>query len=144
MTHTGSVTKRRDSVRLCSCGEAVYARAVLTGLTYIVVNVGNLHLFTANIHLYGVFLTLWMYLTPLIYPISMIENAGSGTLQQIALYAIKYNPMTMFMSYFRDVMINNQIPGITENLICFGYGIVFLALGAFVFNKLQKKFILHI
>ena len=96
------------------------------------------------IHLYSVILTLWMYLTPLIYPMSMIENAGSSFLKNVALPIIKYNPMTQYIQYFRDVVIYGRIPGLMQNLICFAYGISVLVIGIFVFNKLQKKFILHI
>ncbi len=97
------------------------------------------------IHLYSVVLTLWMYLTPLIYPLSMVENAGKGTLLgAVALPIIKYNPMSQYIQYFRDVVIYGRLPSLEQNLICFAYGIVALFIGILVFNKLQKKFILHI
>ncbi len=96
------------------------------------------------IHLYSVILTLWMYLTPLIYPMSMIENAGSSFLKNVALPIIQYNPMTQYIQYFRNVVIYNQIPGLMPNIICFAYGFIVLVIGILVFNKLQKRFILHI
>ena len=96
------------------------------------------------IHLYSVVLTLWMYLTPLIYPMSMIENAGGSFLKTVALPIIKYNPMTQYIQYFRDVVIYGKIPGLLPNLICFAYGLLVLIIGVLVFNKLQKRFILHI
>ena len=49
MTYTSSVAECRDSVGLCGLSKAVYACAILTGPAYIVVDVGNLHLFAANI-----------------------------------------------------------------------------------------------
>lgn len=97
------------------------------------------------IHLYGVLLTLWMYLTPLIYPASMLENYNKDSLlQTVAVTIVRYNPMTKYMQYFRDVVIYNTIPSLTDNLMCLGYGVLFLIIGIFTFNKLQKKFILHI
>lgn len=47
-------------------------------------------------HIYGVFLTLWMYLTPLFYPITRLDPNGT------VLKIIKLNPMFHFVNYFRD------------------------------------------
>ncbi len=97
------------------------------------------------IHLYSVILTLWMYLTPLIYPLSFVEQAAGGSLLgRIALPIIKFNPMTQYIQYFRDVVIYGRIPTLEQNIICFAYGLIVLIIGIFTFNKLQKKFILHI
>ena len=98
------------------------------------------------IHLYSVLLTLWMYLTTLIYPLSMIEDKinRDSTLHMVAYYIIKYNPMSMYVNTFRDVVMYNNMPSLEQHLICLGYGVFALIVGAFTFNKLQKKFILHI
>ncbi len=101
--------------------------------------------FQDTIHLYSVVLTLWMYLTPLIYPIKMIEGLGSvGWLGKTVMAVIKYNPMTQYIQSFRDIVIYGTLPSLTQNIICFTYGLLTLVIGIFVFNKLQKKFILHI
>ena len=97
------------------------------------------------IHLYGVVLTLWMYLTPLIYPESLLDSYNKDSaLQTVAVAIVRYNPMTKYIQYFRDVVIYNTLPSLTDNLMCLGYGLLFLVIGIFTFNKLQKKFILHI
>ena len=98
------------------------------------------------IHLYGVILTLWMYLTTLIYPLSMIETRidRSSALQVAAFSLIKYNPMSVYINTFRDVVLNNTLPSLEQHLLCLGYGLGALIIGAFVFKKLQKKFILYI
>ncbi len=98
------------------------------------------------IHLYGVILTLWMYLTTLIYPLSMIETRidRSSALQVAALSLIKYNPMSVYINTFRDVVLNNSWPTLEQHLLCLAYGVVMLIIGALVFRKLQKKFILYI
>lgn len=98
------------------------------------------------IHLYGVILTLWMYLTTLIYPLSMIETRidRSSALQVAALSLIKYNPMSVYINTFRDVVLNNTWPTLEQHLLCLGYGVIMLIIGSLVFRKLQKKFILYI
>lgn len=89
-------------------------------------------------HLYSVLLTAWMYVTPIIYPVSMIE--GHGLISTV----VKCNPMYYYVDYFRDVMMYGTVPSFTENLICIGIAICSLLIGMLVFSKAQKKFILHI
>lgn len=89
-------------------------------------------------HLYGVLLTLWMYLTPIIYPVELIK--GHALVERIVML----NPMTRYVQYFRNVVMYDTIPGLRENLICFAMGFLTLAVGAFIFKKAEGKFILHI
>lgn len=89
-------------------------------------------------HLYGVLLTVWMYLTPIIYPLSLLESHP-------AFYSlVQFNPMLHYVEYFRATVMYGTIPGLTENLICIGFAVCFLLLGGLIFGKAQKKFILHI
>lgn len=87
-------------------------------------------------HLYGVFLTLWMYLTPLFYPIESV----SPEVQKI----IGFNPLYHFISIFRGMMLDGVLPDLRENMICLGIGLAVLLLGLICFKKSQDKFILHI
>ena len=53
-------------------------------------------------HFYNVFLTLWMYLTPIFYTINMFEGAGpAGAMMKTV---IRLNPMYYYVEYFRDVV----------------------------------------
>lgn len=94
-------------------------------------------------HLYSVLLTVWMYLTPIIYPMEIIENSG-GRMAKIVLTVIRCNPLFRYVRYFRDVMMYNTVPSLKENLICLGIGLFTLVIGALIFKKAEKKFILHI
>lgn len=89
-------------------------------------------------HLYSVLLVIWMYLTPIIYPIEMI--AGNATIMNI----VSLNPLYHFVDYFRQVMMYGTIPTITETLICMGWALGMMVIGCFTFSKAQKNFILHI
>lgn len=89
-------------------------------------------------HLYSVCVTAWMYLTPIIYPMEALDKA------QWVLPIIKCNPLYYYVTYFRDVVMYNTVPGLAENLICIGFSLVFLLLGGWVFKRTQDKFILHI
>ena len=101
--------------------------------------------FNDVIHLYSVVLTLWLYLTTLIYPLSLVETwKGESFIMTVVVTVIKYNPMSMYLTMFRDVVMNNTWPSLEQHLWCFGYGILMMVIGIFTFKKLQKNFILNI
>lgn len=89
-------------------------------------------------HLYGVFLTALMYLTPIIYPLELLQNNA------LILKIVKLNPITHYVEYFRGVVMYNTIPGIKENLVCVFAALLMFLIGSLVFKKSQGKFILHI
>ena len=90
------------------------------------------------IHFYGVLLTLWMYLTPILYSDDLLK--GYKLIEVI----VHLNPMYYFVTYFRDVVMYGKIPGLYDNLICIGASLFVFAIGALVFKKSEKNFILHI
>ena len=87
-------------------------------------------------YLYNVFVTLWMYLTPIIYPISVLP----GWMQSV----VRINPLYHYVEYFRDVTLYGTIPSLETNLICIAYSLIFLFLGVMVFQKNQNKFIFYV
>ncbi len=88
-------------------------------------------------HLYSVLITAWMYMTPIIYPLSALEGS-------LIWYVARINPLTWYVEYFRNVLIYGRLPTAMDNYVSFGYGIVFLLLGLVVFRKKQDQFILYI
>lgn len=88
------------------------------------------------VHLYSVFITALMYLTPVIYPMSILP----GWLEKIVVL----NPITNILIMFRDVMINNSIPSVMSILLATVETLVVLAVGLYVFYKSQDTFILNI
>lgn len=87
-------------------------------------------------HLYSVWLTAWMYLTPIIYTKEMLPEKIRWVMQ--------CNPLYHYVDYFRDLVMNGVVPGIGANLICLGFSLFFLVIGLFIFKKTQDKFILHV
>ena len=88
------------------------------------------------VHLYGVFILIWMYLTPLFYPIEMLPD----NVKRI----VYMNPLYHFINYFRKIVIDGYIPSINEHIILFLTGSVMLCIGTIIFCKKQDKFILYI
>lgn len=91
------------------------------------------------IHLYSVFLTALMYMTPIIYPESMIAQMPS-----IVSFVIHCNPMYYYVTYFRNIAMYGILPSLRDNLICIGCALLSLLIGSLVLRKTQNKFILYI
>lgn len=87
-------------------------------------------------HLYSVFVTALMYLTPVIYPMSILPE----WLKKIVLL----NPITNILMMFRDVMLNNMLPSIGSILLATVETAVVMVIGLYVFYKRQDTFILDI
>lgn len=89
-------------------------------------------------HLYGILLTIWMYLTPILYPIEVLQDSA------LVYNIVLHNPMYFYVQYFRDLLMYNTIPGLKFNLVCMASSLGILVIGLLVFRKLQDHFILHI
>lgn len=87
-------------------------------------------------HLYGVWITAWLYFTPIIYPITVLP--------EFMQTLVKLNPLYYYVNYFRDVMLYGNIPTLQDNIICIGFSLITLLLGLVIFKKKQDKFILYI
>ena len=87
-------------------------------------------------HLYSVFVTALMYLTPVIYPMSILPEW---------LYPIvRLNPITNILLMFRDVMLYDNFPNLSSILIATIESLAALGIGVYVFYKKQDEFILNI
>ncbi len=87
-------------------------------------------------HLYGVFTTGLMYLTPVIYALSLLPSW---------LYKIvRINPITNYLMMYRDVMLNGTVFKLSHLLIALAESAVMLLIGLALFAKKQDQFILHI
>jgi ABC-2 type transport system permease protein len=112
----------------------IYVFVFALGLNLIV---STLNVFFRDVgHLWSVFMTVWMYATPIIYPLDLVPS----WLQSL----IRLNPLYHYVNYFRNVMIYGTLPSLADNLICIGYALCFLAIGITIFRKNQDKFVLHI
>ncbi|GHT53058.1 ABC transporter [Spirochaetia bacterium] len=98
---------------------------------------------TANVffrdvgHLYGVWVTAWMYLTPIIYPITILPERMQTVIKW-------FNPMYHYVDYFRQVAMYGTVPNLQANLTCAGYSLLFLIVGLIVLKLKQGRFILFI
>ena len=93
-------------------------------------------------HLYGVLLTMWIYLTPILYSTEVLNQLSPN--MQFVKYIVSLNPMTQYVNYFRNVVMMNTLPTLQDNLICIAMSLAMLGFGALVFKKAEGKFILHL
>ena len=88
------------------------------------------------IHLYGVLITALTYLTPVIYPISILSPK--------IRFFVELNPLTGILNMFRNLMLYNTLPTLGQLLISSVIAVGTFLFGLFVFYKSQDKFILNI
>ena len=87
-------------------------------------------------HLYGVFISLWSFVTPVFYPVSAVPDQVK--------YILLWNPLYYIVDYFRQIILYDTIPGFSDTVFCLALSVGPLLLGMFIFKKLQKNFLLYV
>lgn len=90
-------------------------------------------------YLYEVFCMLLFYLTPIFYQIDQLHIDV-----KIFKLALMANPLYSITEMFRCCVLYGRMFNINHLLYSFGFGIVTLLIGMWMFYKKQDKFILHI
>ena len=122
----------------------VYALYLPLGVLYLTVFCIGLSLLLSSlavffrdvIHLWGVFLTAWMYLTPLFYSITILP----GWVQSL----MRFNPMYLYITFIRRALLWQMDPGLMVHVGCVACALLSLGLGYLVFRKTEDRFILFI
>jgi ABC-type polysaccharide/polyol phosphate export permease len=83
-------------------------------------------------HFMGLLFLVWMYMTPIIYPITVIPHRYQELL--------KLNPMTDMSLCFRSVLYDGTWPSPVQFGYYSAWAIGFLCLGLFVFGRLEPRF----
>lgn len=88
-------------------------------------------------YLWSVFISIWMYLSPVIYPVSIIPP-------QYRWWYDNINPIFSYIQQFRTIILDGQ--SLPLELFCQGFVIATtsLVIGILVFNRKQNEFILYI
>lgn len=88
-------------------------------------------------YIYNAIITAWMYLTPMFYPIEMLPE----TLRKLV---VTFNPMYFYMTQFRQIVLNGQMPDVYLIAAGSGAAVLMLVIGIWAFLRTQDKFILYI
>lgn len=86
--------------------------------------------------LWGVFTTIWMYITPIMYPINILPD--------YLLSFERFNPLYIYISYVRNVLIDGLCPDPKQIAACLMYAIMAMIIGGWIFKKTEKNFVLYI
>ncbi len=86
------------------------------------------------INFFGTFVSLWMYATPIVYPLSYVTNP---TLHKVMLY----NPLTSLIEAFKYGSFGAGVFSWTGLAYSFGCMAVLLFVGIVMFNRKQRYFI---
>ncbi len=84
------------------------------------------------IPVYEVLLTIWMYATPIIYPIEIIPEPWS--------ILFRFNPMLYMVEIFRQPLFAGQIPQLSTWLIASLFAIGTLLLGSWIFTAKSNEY----
>lgn len=87
-------------------------------------------------HLYGIITMMWMYATPLFYPISIIPERFR--------FLWDLNPNYIFITIARNLMVDGIMPSQKMLIVATCYSVITLIMGIVVFQEKENKFFLHI
>jgi ABC-type polysaccharide/polyol phosphate export permease len=82
--------------------------------------------------LVGVVLTLWFYMTPVIYPVDIVPDKYR--------WIFDINPMSLFINAYRRVLLEGEAPGIEKVLAGAAIAAVTFIVGYFLFKRMEKGF----
>lgn len=88
-------------------------------------------------YIYNAFITAWMYLTPIFYPLEALPDK--------LIWIIKHcNPMYFYVGQFRDLVYYGRFPGpviLTAGCVA---AVAMFFIGVWSFNRSKDRFILYI
>lgn len=87
-------------------------------------------------YMYSIFTTLWMYMTPLFYPTSILKGIISNV--------VKLNPLYYYVEHVRELILYGNTPSIKLNLIEIAFAMCFLVVGVVFFYKYKDRFVLYL
>ncbi len=88
------------------------------------------------LHIYGVFLSLLSFFSATFYPIEIIPATFRGM--------VEYNPVYVFINYFRVLVLYGQLPDFKLNALAITYTVLSLLIGYKVYKKNENKIVLFI
>lgn len=92
-------------------------------------------------YLVGIVFQVWFYLTPILYPVSLVASReemawGVGGVSLLNLYLA--NPMAEYVEAFRALLYHNRLPELSNALACVIWAAVAFVVGYRVFQRHEK------
>ncbi|MCQ2465005.1 MAG: ABC transporter permease [Oscillospiraceae bacterium] len=86
-------------------------------------------------YLYDIFTMMLSYLSAIFY--------YTGNYSPLAQKLFYLNPLYVYITYIREIVIYNQIPDMMTHLLCVGYAFVAILTGALIYKKYNYKFMYY-
>lgn len=83
-------------------------------------------------YLLNLIILLWMYLTPVMYPVEIIPERYR--------FVFSLNPMSVIINAYRQTILGGGQPNISSLTIAFIMSLFVFALGFYIFKKLEGQF----
>lgn len=94
-------------------------------------------------HFVGIFMQLWFYATPIVYPITYVHDEAVKLHKNGSHIPIEFlyrlNPMERFTTVFRNLMYDNRFPSLTDSMYCVGAGLVSVLVGYWLFTRFEGR-----
>ncbi|MGN1023855.1 MAG: ABC transporter permease, partial [Lachnospiraceae bacterium] len=87
-------------------------------------------------YLYDVVLTLLNYMSAIFYSVDSL----SKHLQT----AFLFNPVYVYIKYFRVIVIDGIVPSLPYHLLCLFFPVFFLSIGMFIYRKYNTQFLYYL
>lgn len=87
--------------------------------------------FSDVVELIAVVLSLTMYLTPIIYPMSILPPNF--------YWVVRFNPVRSILEVFRDPIYQGEVPPLSHFSVAFGIAVIALVAGAFLFRRTSDR-----
>jgi ABC-2 type transport system permease protein len=89
-------------------------------------------------HILSVVMLAWFFLTPVIYPVSLVFDSFPGATWVHTLFFV--NPMTGLLTAYRGVLISAPVPSGSLVAVSFAVAWGVMIVGVLVFQKAQARF----
>lgn len=86
-------------------------------------------------YLWAIVLQVWFFITPVVYPPSVVENELPSWAQNL----LRVNPMVHFVGAFRDVMYHARMPGFDRIGALLAATLISVVAGWWVFSRLSVR-----
>ena len=86
--------------------------------------------------LWSVLLTMWTFLTPVFYPVSIVPESF--------LLVFQFNPMYHILNFMRDITLHGVAPQPVQFLLCSMASVLPLLVGMIIFRRNQDRFVLYL
>lgn len=84
------------------------------------------------LYIYGIVISLWTYLTPIMYDISMLQNRFFETV-------LKLNPLYQYINFARTIILYKHCPTAGQFIACFVSAALVLLLGTWCSRKIRTS-----